>query len=70
MLSESAILKKIQRQPKQAAGYKTLVRELSVHGEERKQLSDMLQKLVASGQLVHVDSDRYAIPQATSGKIS
>ena len=35
MLSDSIILKKIQRQPKQTAGYKTLLRELgqrrSVH---------------------------------------
>jgi ribonuclease R len=68
MLSDSSILKKIQRQPKQSAGYKQLVRELGLHGDERKQLSGRLQKLVSSGQLVQVDSDRYAIPQAASGK--
>ena len=68
MLSDSAILKKIERQPKQAAGYKQLVRELGLHGDERKALSDRLRKLVASGQLVESDSDRYAIPQAAGGK--
>src|SRR5690242_8745508 len=68
MLSDSSILKKIQRQPKQTAGYKQLVRELGLHGEERRELSDRLQKLVASGQLVQADSDRYSIPQAPSGK--
>ena len=68
MLSDSSILKKIQRQPKQAASYKTLVRELGLHAEERKQLSAHLQKLVSSGQLVQTDSDRFAIPQAQSGK--
>jgi ribonuclease R len=68
MLSDSSILKKIQRQPKQTAGYKQLVRELGLHGDERRELNDRLKKLVASGQLVAADSDRYAIPQAPSGK--
>ena len=68
MLSDSSILKKIQRQPKQSAGYKQLVRELGLHGEERRELNERLKKLVASGQLVASDSDRYSIPQAPSGK--
>jgi ribonuclease R len=68
MLSDSAILKKIQRQPKQTAGYKQLLRELGLHGHERKELNERLQKLVSSGQLIAADSDRYAIPQAPSGK--
>ena len=68
MLSDSAILKKIQRQPKQTAGYKQLVRELGLHGDERRELTEKLRRLVSAGQLIPVDSDRYAIPQATSGK--
>src|SRR5215468_4532114 len=68
MLSDSAILKKIQRQPKQTAGYKQLVRELGLHGEERKALNDILRKLVSSGQLIQSDSDRYAIPPAAGVK--
>ncbi|HEX3739988.1 MAG TPA: VacB/RNase II family 3'-5' exoribonuclease [Terriglobales bacterium] len=70
MLSDAIILKKIQRQPKQAAGYKQLVRELGLHGDQRKELSGRLQKMISAGQLVKVDSDRYAIPQAAaaSGK--
>ena len=68
MLSDSVILKKIQRQPKQAAGYKQLVRELGLHGDERRELNERLRKMVSSGQLVQSDSDRYAIPQAASGK--
>ena len=67
-LSESAILKKIDRQPRHTAGYKQLVRELGVHGNERRELSDRLRKMVAKGELVQVDSDRYATPQATTGK--
>ncbi|MBZ5723273.1 MAG: VacB/RNase II family 3'-5' exoribonuclease [Acidobacteriia bacterium] len=68
MLSDSQILKKIERQPKRNAGFKQLVRELGLHGEARRDLSDRLQRLVSSGQLVQVDSDRYAIPQAAAGR--
>ncbi len=70
MLSDAIILKKIQRQPKQAAGYKQLVRELGLHGDQRRELSGRLQKMLSAGQLVKIDSDRYAIPQAAtaSGK--
>ena len=46
MLSDSAILKHIARQSKRQAGYKQLVRELRLHGEERRGLNDHLHKLV------------------------
>jgi ribonuclease R len=68
MLSDATILKNIQRQPKQAAGYKQLVRELGLHGDDRRELTERLKKLVASGQLVLADSDRYGIPQAATGR--
>ena len=68
MLSDSIILKKVSRQPKQTAGYKQLVRELGLHGDERRDLNAQLKKLVSSGQLVQTDSDRYQIPQAANGK--
>jgi ribonuclease R len=67
-LSDSAILKKIELQPKRAAGFKQLVRELGLHGAARAELSERLQNLVSSGKLVQVDSDRYAIPQAAATK--
>jgi len=67
-LSDSAILKKIERQPKGSAGFKQLVRELGVHGTARQELSELLQRLVSSGQLLQVDSDRYAVPKAAAGK--
>ena len=67
-LSDSAILKKIERQPKSTAGFKQLVRELGLHGIPRSELSDRLKKLVGSGQLIQVDSSRYAIPQAAPSK--
>ena len=68
MLSDSAILKHIARQSKRQAGYKQLVRELGLHGEERRDLNDHLQKLVKSGALIPIDSDRYALPQAAADK--
>jgi ribonuclease R len=66
MLTESQILKHIARQPKRAAGFKQLVRELGLHGDERRELNEKLQKLVSSGQLVESDSDRYALPSAAA----
>jgi len=70
MLSDSAILKKIEQQPKHTAGFKQLVRELGLHGDDRRQLHEKLEKLVSGGQLRQVDSDRYAIPQASAGRNS
>src|SRR5882724_559577 len=68
MISDSAILKKIERQPKRTAGFKQLVREMGVHGDARRELSERLKRLVNGKQLVQVDSDRYAIPHAAAGK--
>jgi ribonuclease R len=68
MLSDSTILKHIARQPKRSAGFKQLVRELGIHGDERRELEARLEKLVASGGLIAVDSDRYALPQAAANK--
>jgi len=68
MLSDSAILKHIARQSKRAAGFKQLVRELGLHGDARADLETHLEKLVARGELVQVDSERYALPQAAANK--
>ena len=68
MLSDSTILKHIARQSKREAGYKQLVRELGLHGAERRELNDHLHKLVRSGQLIPLDSDRYQLPQAAADK--
>ena len=67
MISESIILKHIARQPKKAAGFKQLVRELGLHGDERRELDSLLQKMVARGSLLS-DSDRYALPAPASDK--
>ena len=68
MLSDSQVLEKIRRQPRQFAGYKQLVRELGLHGEERRELLERLERLVAAGQLMRMDSDRYGIPGSAGGK--
>ncbi len=68
MLSDSAILAHIARQSKRQAGYKQLVRELGLHGEERHELNDHLRKLVKTGKLIPIDSDRYQLPQAAADK--
>ncbi|MGB6023690.1 MAG: VacB/RNase II family 3'-5' exoribonuclease [Candidatus Sulfotelmatobacter sp.] len=68
MLSDSTILKHIARQPKRAAGFKQLVRELGLHGSARGELDGHLQKLVAAGELLQLNSDRYALPQPAADK--
>ena len=68
MLPDSAILKHIAKQPKRTAGFKQLVRELALHGDERRELNDRLRKMVASGALIALDSDRYALPQAAADR--
>ena len=52
MISDKAILKKIARQPRRTAGYKQLVHELGLQGNERRELSDRLRDLIARGDLV------------------
>ena len=66
--SDSAILRHIARQPKQTASHKQLLRELGVKGEARRELTDRLYALVGKGELLQVDSERYAVPQATKGR--
>ncbi len=68
MLSDASILKHIGKEPKRTAGFKQLVRELGLRGDERRELDERLQKMVASGALIAEGSDRYALPQAGAGK--
>ncbi|MGB8773107.1 MAG: VacB/RNase II family 3'-5' exoribonuclease [Terriglobales bacterium] len=67
-LSDSAILRHIARQPKKTATHKQLLRELGAKGDARRELTDRLYALVAKGELLQVDSDRYAIRQPTKGR--
>src|SRR5579864_2907845 len=63
MVHESAILKKIERQPRHMANFKQLVRELGIRGEERRRFAELLGKMIARGELMQVDGDRYALPK-------
>jgi ribonuclease R len=67
MLSDSAILEHLARQSKGQAGYKQLVRELGLHGEDRRKLSARLENLVKTGQLLLINSDRYQLREAAAG---
>jgi ribonuclease R len=61
MLSDSAILKHIERQPHQSAGFKQLVREMGLRGDERRQLAERLEALVKSALLVETGRDRFTL---------
>jgi ribonuclease R len=68
MLSDSAILRHIARQPKKMASHKQLLRELGVKAAGRREFTDRVQALVSKGELLLVDGDRYAIPHTTKGR--
>jgi len=54
-LDNSTILQKIQSQPKRTAGYKQLVRELGIRGNERRELAQRLRALVRKGELLELE---------------
>src|ERR1022692_4109293 len=67
MINDQAIVSHIERQPHRSAGYKQLIREMSLRGAERQQLAERLQALVDSGRLVETGRDRYTLAEhATS----
>lgn len=68
MLSDSAILRHIARQPKKTASHKQLLRELGVKAAGRREFTDRLQALVAQGELLLAEGDRYAIPHTAKGR--
>lgn len=68
MPSDREILAHIAQQAKQTAGLKQLVRELAVHGEERRELARRLERLVARGDLVEVPGERYSIPSSAAAR--
>src|SRR5579859_352461 len=68
MLDNPTILKKIQSQPKRTAGYKQLVRELGIRGNERRELAQRLRAMVRKGELLELERDRFTLPEAAAGK--
>jgi ribonuclease R len=68
MLAESRILKQIEKSPRQSAGYKQLVRELSVRGSERRELQELLDSLVRRGKLLETGRDHYTLAQSAANQ--
>ncbi|HET9699092.1 MAG TPA: VacB/RNase II family 3'-5' exoribonuclease [Terriglobales bacterium] len=67
MLSDAEILRKIERQPRQSAGYKQLVRELRIKGDGRQELKERLADLVRRGKLI-ADAEKFMIPVSKPSK--
>jgi ribonuclease R len=68
MLDNSKILQRIASQPKRTAGYKQLVRELGIRGNERRELAQRLRAMVRKGELLELERDRYSLPEAAAGR--
>jgi ribonuclease R len=68
MITDQAILTHIERQPHRSAGYKQLVREMSVRGADRRLLEDRLQALVKSGRLIETGRDRYTLAEHAAAR--
>jgi ribonuclease R len=67
-MNDRAILEQIERQPNRTAGYKQLIRELSLRGNERRELEERLQSLVKSGKLIEIDRSRYALAEHATAR--
>jgi ribonuclease R len=63
MLTDQAILRHIERQPHHSAGYKQLVREMNLRGDERRLLAERLEALVKSARLIETGRDRYTFAE-------
>src|SRR5271166_6189069 len=68
MLSDATILRHIERQPHHSAGFKQLVREMGLRGDERRQLAERLQALVKSARLIETDRDRYMLAEHAAAR--
>src|SRR5271167_1420067 len=61
MITDAFILRHIERQPHRSAGFKQLVREMALRGDEWQPLADRLQALVKGGRLMETARDRYTL---------
>ncbi len=62
-MTDNELLQRVARSAGHRAGYKQLVRELGLGGgRERRQLLEQLARLTASGRLVKVDHEFWALP--------
>ena len=64
-MTDKELFERVARSPGQRAGYKQLVRELGLGGgRERRLLLEHLERLTASGQLVKIDREFWAVAAA------
>jgi ribonuclease R len=63
VITDQAIIRQIERQPHRSAGFKQLVREMSVRGNDRRLLAERLVALVKSGRLLETARDRYTLAE-------
>ena len=67
-MTDKELLTRIARSAGQKAGYKQLVRELSLGGGmQRRLLLEQLARMTARGALVKLDREHWSIPKAISG---
>jgi ribonuclease R len=66
-MTDRELLHRIERSAAHRAGYKQLVRELGLGGgRERRMLLEQLDRMTARGELVKLDRDHWALPQAAA----
>jgi len=63
MITDHAILRHIEHQPHRSAGFKQLVHEMSVRGNDRRVLAERLEVLVKSGRLVETGRNRFTLAE-------
>jgi ribonuclease R len=68
MLTDQAILRHIERQPHHSAGYKQLVREMNLRGDDRRLLAERLEALVKSARLIETGRDRYTLAEHAAAR--
>src|ERR1035441_10604407 len=67
-MTDGELVARITRSAGQRAGYKQLVRELSLGGgRERRLLLEQLARLTVRGALTKLDKEHWSIPRAISG---
>jgi ribonuclease R len=69
MLNDASIVRNLERQPKQSAGFKQLVRELGVRGNERRELAARLRAMVRRGELVESARGCFSLPHCAGKDI-
>src|SRR5262249_26604906 len=68
MVTKQDILEHIGGLPHRSAGYKQLIRELGLRGNDRRELQEHLAELVGSGKLIETGRDRYTLSEHATAR--